>query len=98
MYPFCSAFHITFVGSFHTDFFFTFFICFFFFLFFFGGDTIIIDIELLKTHNTFVCISRNDFLHLFKHVFIYFLGVDILDIDIKYFDNFVHFGMPYCSL
>ena len=47
---------------------------------FFGSDTI--DIELLKTHNIFVCISHNDFLHLFKHVFIYFLEVDILDIDI----------------
>ena len=69
--PFCSTFHITFVDSFHTDFFLHFSYA------FFGGDTI--DIELLKTHNTFVCISRNDFLHLFLNMFSYtFLGLTYL--------------------
>ena len=59
---FCSTFYITFVGSFHTDFFF-----YIFHMLFFGSETI--DIELLKTHNTFVCISRNDFLY-FLYVFL----------------------------
>ena len=47
---------------------------------FFGGDTI--DIELLKLIILLYVFLAMIFYIFFKHVFIYFFGVDILDIDI----------------